>query len=160
MATYFIDHGAWGVPGEVHSTKQNDLGAVRKAADGNSYIYLQGVASTVDGSVVVFAQGTWTTALVAAGKRGNIAIATAATVANTYGWYTYIGQDVSVGPTSAVASNVPLYASGTAGSLDDAAVKGDQVLNCFARNAAAGTSDSLILAIDRAFIGFSNESAG
>lgn len=156
---YFTDGGAAGLTGEVHTTLLNPLGTVRKASDGNSYIYLAGVASCVDGSVVVFQQGVWTAILIATGVKGSIAIATAATVASTWGWFTYIGQDVGIA-RSAIASNVALYAGGVAGSLDDVAVKGDQIVNCWARNAAAGSGDSVILQIDRAFVGISNESTG
>ena len=160
MAIFFVDAApAAGSPGEVHTTKQNDLGTVRKASDGNSYIYLQGIGSTVDGSMVVFQPGVWTTALIATGLKGSIAIATGATVASTYGWYTFVGQDIGVA-RSAIASNVALFAGGVAGSPDDVAVKGDQIMNCMARNAAAGGGDSVILQIDRAFIGMSNESTG
>ena len=170
-ATYYcIDSKpASGIPGEVHTSKQNDLGAVRvfsvNGANGvtsqtpMSYIYLQGVASTVAQSVVVFQPGVFTTALVATGVKGNVAIASAAIVASSYGWYLYIGQDLGIA-RSAIASNVPLYAGGVSGSVDDVAVKGDQVIGMYARNAAAGGGDSVILQIDRAVIGFSNESTG
>ena len=171
MATFFcIDsQPSAGLPGEVHTAKQNDLGAMRRFSVANSngvtsavpmsFIYLQGVASTVAGSVVVFGQGVFTTTLVATGVKGSVAIATGATVASTYGWYTYIGQDVGVA-RSAIASNLPLYAGGVAGSVDDVAVKGDQIVGMYARNAAAGSGDSVILQIDRACIGLSNESTG
>jgi hypothetical protein len=157
---YCIDsQPAAGAPGEVHSTKLNDLGAVRQFSDGNTYIYLAGVASCVDGSVVVFQPGVWSTTLIATGVKGGVAVATAAMVAGTWGWCLYVGQDVGIA-RSAIASNVPLYAGGVAGSLDDTAVKGDQVLGAFARNAAAGSGDSVILQLDRAFVGISNESTG
>ena len=148
-----------GIPGEVHSTKLNPVGTVREFSDGNFYIYLAGVTSCVDGSVVVFQTGVWTAALVATGKKGSIAIATAAITGTDWGWFTFIGQDVGIART-AITSNVALFAGGVAGSLDIAAVKGDQVMKCHARNAAAGGGDSVILQIDRAYIGFSNESTG
>ncbi len=165
MATYFcIDpQPSAGLPGEVHTAKQNDLGAMRRFSVNGVpmyYIYLSGVASTAVGSVVVFGQGAFTTLLIATGVKGSIAIATAAvTAATSYGWYTYIGQDVGIA-RSAIASNVPLYAGGVSGSVDDVAIKGDQILGMYARNAAAGAGDSVILQIDRACIGLSNESTG
>lgn len=171
-ATYYcVDaRPAAGLPGEVHTTKQADLGAVRlfSVANGQgvtsavpmAFIYLSGVASTAAGSVVVFGQGVFSTVLVATGVKGSIAIATAAVDAATkYGWYTYIGQDIGIA-RSAIASNVPVYAGGVSGSVDDVAVKGDQVIGMYARNAAAGGGDSVILQIDRAVIGMSNESTG
>jgi hypothetical protein len=161
MAAYCVDaRPATGQPGDVHTTKSNDLGAVRAYSDGNSYIYLKGVTSCAVGSVVVFQPGVWTAILVATGVKGSVAIATGAVDASTkYGWFTFIGQDVGIA-RSAIASNVALFAGGVSGSLDDVAVKGDQIMNCMARNAAAGGGDSVILQIDRAFIGMSNESTG
>lgn len=171
-ATYFcIDsQPAAGIPGEVHTAAKNDLGAVRRfsVANGNGvttavpmyYIYLSGCTSTAVGSVVVFGQGTFTTALIATGVKGSIAIASAAVTASTsFGWYVYIGQDIGIA-RSAITSNVPLFAGGVSGSVDDVAVKGDQIVGMYARNAAAGGGDSVILQIDRACIGFSNESTG
>ena len=160
MAVITDPAGGAGATGEVHTSKQNDLGVVRRFSNGNHCIYLSGVSSTAVGSVVVFQPGVWSTTLVASGVKGAIAIATAAVTASTnYGWYTYIGQDVGIS-RSAIASNVALFAGGVAGSLDDVAVKGDQVMNCLARNAAAADGGSVILQIDRAFIGMSNESTG
>jgi len=171
-ATYYCTDSspAAGLPGEVHTTQKNDLGCVRRFAVQNGqgvtsavpmyFIYLQGVGSTVANSVVVFGQGVFTTALIATGLKGSIAIASAAINATTsYGWYTYIGQDLGIA-RSAIASNVPLFAGGVSGSVDDAAVKGDQILGMYARNAAAGGGDSVILQIDRACIGMSNETTG
>lgn len=158
---YFVDSApAVGAPGDVHTTQSNDLGAVRKASDGNSYIYLKGVTSCADGSMVVFQPGVWTAVLIATGVKGDVAIATGAVDAATkFGWFTYIGQDAGIA-RSAIASNVALFAGGVAGSPDDVAVKGDQIINCFARAAAAGAGDSVTLQINRAFIGMSNESTG
>jgi hypothetical protein len=161
MAAYCVDASpAVGQPGDVHSTQSNDLGAVRKFSDGNSYIYLKGVTSCADGSMVVFQPGVWTAILIATGVKGDVAIATGAVDAATkYGWFIYIGQDVAIA-RSAIASNVPLYAGGVSGSPDDVAVKGDQIMNAFARNASAGGGDSAIIQLNRAFIGMSNESVG
>lgn len=149
-----------GIPGEVHATQLNTLGTERVFSVNGvpmTYIYLQGVASTVAGSVAVYQPVAFTTALVSTGVRGDLAIASAAIVASTYGWYLIIGQDVGVA-RSAIASNVPLFIGGVAGSLDDVAVKGDQVFRATSRNAAAGGGDSVILQVNRAFVGFTNES--
>lgn len=158
---YCVD-GAPGVGehNEVHSTQQNALGALRKFSDGNSYIYLKGVTSCADGSVVVFQPGVWTAVLVATTVKGSVAIAQAAVDAATkYGWFLFIGQD-TITVRSAVASNVALFAGGVAGYVDDAAVKGDQILNAMVRNAAGADGGSAVIQVDRAFIGPSNESTG
>jgi hypothetical protein len=158
---YSVDSSpAVGETGEVHTEQKNELGAVRLFSDRNHYIYLKGVTSCVDGSMVVFQPGVWTAVLLATGLKGSLAIATAAVDAATeFGWFAYIGQDVGIA-RSAIASNTTLFAGGVAGSPDDVAVKGDQLINCISRNAAAGGGDSVIIQLDRAFIGLSNESTG
>lgn len=151
---------AAGTHDEVHATQLNPLGAVREFSDGNSYIYLKGVTSCADGSVVVFQEGVWTAVLVATTVKGSIAIAQAAIDASTkYGWFLYIGQDV-ITVRTAVTSNVALFAGGVAGFVDVAAVKGDQITGMFIRNAAAGGGGSAIVQVSRARIGLSNESTG
>jgi len=144
----------------VHDTQRNALGAVRRFSDGNTYVYLKGATSVADGSVVAFQPGVWTAILVATGVKGSIAVAQAAVDAATkYGWFLYVGSD-TITVRSAVASNVALFAGGVSGYADDAAVKGDQIMNMFCRNAAAADGGSAQIQIDRAFIGHSNESAG
>jgi len=144
----------------VHTTQANDLGSVRKFSDGNSYIYLKGVTSCADGSMVVFQPGVWTAVLLASGLKGSVAIATAAVDAATkFGWFTYIGQDVGIS-ASAVASAAPLYGGATTGAVGDTATKGNQIVNCYSRNAAGAAAGSVIIQLDRSFIGMNNESVG
>ncbi len=157
---YCIDASpAVGEHNEVHTSKKNELGSVRKFSNGNSYIYLKGVTSCAAGSVVVYQPGIWTAVLVANTKKGSVAIAQAAIDASTkYGWFLHIGSDV-ITVLTAVTSNTALFAGGTAGYVDVAAVKGDQIVGLFVRNAAAAAGSAQIQ-IDRAVIGMSNESTG
>jgi hypothetical protein len=98
-----------------------DVSGTRGEAE---FIYLTGVASTIVGSCVLITDA-WGTSLIAARDKGALALATAATVASTYGWYQIKGQGVaSVGTISA---NAPLYIAAS-NLLDDAAVAGDQIL--------------------------------
>jgi hypothetical protein len=159
--SYFVDAApSSGRPGEVHTSQQNDLGAVRQYSDGASYIYLKGVTSCIAGSVVAYQPSVFTAILVATGVKGSVAIATAAVnAATSYGWFLIRGQYTSTVRT-AVTSNTALFAGGVAGYVDVAAVKGDQILGLYARNAGAAAGGSVILQIDRAFIGMSNESVG
>ena len=159
MANFVDPSPSAGLPGEVHTTQKNDLGAVRNYSDGSVYIYLLGVASTVAGSVVTYVPGTFATALIASGQKGPVAIATAAVVAADYGWYMIVGAAASTVRT-AVTTNVALFAGGVAGNVDVAAVKGDQILRLFARTPGAGGGGTTTLHIDRASIGMSNESTG
>ena len=117
-----------GAPEEVHTSQKNPLGTIARGSDGYYYIYLQGVASTVAGDVVTF-NTAFATARLVAGAKGGVAVALAAVDATTeYGWYGYIGS-FTVNVASAVASNVQVYASGTAGNVDDTLVKDDQLFN-------------------------------
>jgi hypothetical protein len=158
---YCVDASpAVGEHNEVHTTQKNPLGAVRRVSDGNSYIYLKGVTSCADGSVVVYQPGVWTAILIATGVKGAVAIAQAAIDAATkFGWFLHIGADV-ITVRTAVTSNVALFAGGVAGFVDVAAVKGDQVFGMHCRNAAGANAGSAQMQIDRAFIGASNESTG
>lgn len=117
--------------GTVSSTKKHPLGDRVWARDVSGtrgdaeFVYLSGVASTVAGSVVLITD-TWGTSLIAARAIGGVALATAATVANTYGWYQVMG--VGVAACDTVAANAACYIDGTAGRIDDAAVAGDAVM--------------------------------
>jgi hypothetical protein len=149
---YFVDPSpSVGRPGEVHTSLKNPLGTERKAQDGSVYIYLQGVASTVDGDWVTYRAGEWTTTRLAASAKGSVAIATAAVVASNYGWYLIVGSDTAVCESS-IVSNAACYAMGTAGRVDDAAVTGDQVHG--ARTTTAGAAGgTATVSINRPFIG-------
>lgn len=100
---------------------------------GNEYIYLQGVASTAAGSWVTYDEAGVTT-LLAANAIGPVAIAQAATVASTYGWYLIFGY-CSAKVAASFADNGNLYATATAGTADDAIVAGDRVKNAIGRSA-------------------------
>lgn len=90
------------------------------------FVYLKGVASTARGSVALV-KSDFSTALVQARDKGSLAVALAATVANTYGFYQVLGQAV-VSCDAGVVADAPLYIDGTAGRVDDTAVAGDQVI--------------------------------
>jgi len=112
------------------STKKHDLGQRIRAVDATygsgEFIYLQGVASTAVGSWVTFAEDDFSTALLAANAIGQVAVAMAATVAGEYGWYQVKGKAVGKALTGYV-DNALVYATATAGSIDDAVVAGDRV---------------------------------
>lgn len=157
---YFVDSSpSAGLPGEVHTSQLNDLGAVRKYSDGSEYIYLAGVTSCAAGKVVIYQPGSFTAILIATTLRGDLAVATAAVDAATkYGWFMIVGTYSTPSTLgSAIASNVPLFTGGVSGQIDDTAVKGDQITRATVRNAAGG---SAILHVNRAFVGLSNESVG
>jgi hypothetical protein len=127
-----------GKPGDVDSTQKNPLGSRAFDESGNEYIYLQGVASTAVGDVVAFDEVHQTTRLLQA-TIGRIAVATAACVANTYGWYQIYGKNTAVKVLASFADNTMVYATSTAGSVDDSGVGAEEFINgMFGRSAISG----------------------
>lgn len=115
---------------EVSTTAKCELGLIVRAKDptygAGEFIYLKGVASTAIGSWVTYNADDNTTALLAANAIGPVAVAMSATVADTFGWYQISGKAVGKALTGFV-DNANVYATATAGSVDDAVVAGDRV---------------------------------
>jgi hypothetical protein len=131
---------------ETSTTLKHRLGDRFKCSDPTygpgEFIYLQGVASTVVGSWVTFNADDGTTALLAANAIGPVAIAMSANVASQYGWYQIYGK--AVGRALAdFADNGNVYATATAGSVDDAVVAGDRVKNAKGASAVGTPSANL-----------------
>jgi hypothetical protein len=115
-----------------HGTTVYDfrLGTRKKDAAGNEYVFLQGVASTVDGSLVSFGLSTtnvFQSALSVTGVRGPVAIANAIvdTTAKA-GWYQIYGLSTTALYNGAAVANAKVYSAST-GKIDDAVVSGDQI---------------------------------
>jgi len=91
------------------------------------FIYLQGVASTIAGSLVTYNPFTGVTTLAAATANSSlpIAVALAPTVAGLFGWYQISGVAVVSNNATAAAGNAFQKATGQIGS---AAVAGTQIL--------------------------------
>jgi len=117
----------------VDSSAKQVLGTRAFDKDGNEFIYLKGVASTAAGSWVSFDEAHVTT-LLAADAVGRVAIAMAATIADTYGWYQIYGKN-TIAKTDTVAADKALYIDATAGRADDAAVAGDWIAGAISRSA-------------------------
>lgn len=131
---------------EVSTTLKHRLGDRFKCYDETygpgEFIYLAGVASTAIGSWVTYNQDDNTTALLAANAIGPVAIAMAAnTSATSYGWYQIYGKAVGLA-LAAFADNANVYATATAGSVDDAIVAGDRVKNAKGASAVGTPSGS------------------
>lgn len=146
---------AAGLTGEVHATQLNPLGAVRQFSDGNHYIYLRGVASTGANDWVVFDDTYQTTRMVAT-SAGPAAIASAAIIASTYGWYLYVGSGTAY-VLSAAVSAATLYANANAGSAATAIVKNKAICNAVTKTAAA--SNASTVQINRPWVGDNTDSA-
>lgn len=127
---------------ETSTTQAHPLGTRVQAQDPTygvgEFIYLQGLAATVAGSWVTFNQDDGTTTLLAANAIGPVAVAMSANVENQYGWYQIYGKCPSALVLAGFADNANVYATATAGSVDDAIVAGDRVKNARGASAISG----------------------
>jgi hypothetical protein len=115
---------------ETSTTQKAELGLIVRGKHptygAGEFIYLAGVASTAAGSWVTYNSDDNGTALLAANAIGPVAVAMSANVASQYGWYQIGGKAVGKALTG-FADNANVYATATAGSVDDAVVAGDRV---------------------------------
>jgi hypothetical protein len=118
----------------VYDSKVQPLGTTYEDADGNVFIFLNGVADTAVGSWVSYDEAH-VTALLVANAKGRVAVAKAATVANKYGWYQIYGKNTEAKVLAGFADNGLIYSTATAGSIDDAVVAGDLVVGAIGRSA-------------------------
>jgi hypothetical protein len=107
------------------------FGTIIVAADdtygAGEFIFLKGVASTVDGSWVTYNTETFATTLIVPDAIGPVAIAMAATVADEAGWYMIQGNHTAL--SGDVADSGLVYIDTVAGTADDAVVAGDKIHN-------------------------------
>ena len=131
---------------DTSTTQQHPLGTLVHAVDGTyggaEFVYLKGVASTAVGSWVKYAEDDHTTSLLAANDIGQVAVAMSANIANQYGWYQIKGKAVGK-VLSGYVDNALVYATATAGSVDDAVVSGDRVKQALGASAIGTPSADL-----------------
>ena len=132
--------------GNVDTAAAVDVGTIMAATDptygAGEFIYLKGVASTARGSWVTYNLDDGSTTLLAANAIGPVAVAMGATVASTWGWYQIQGKAVGLALAGYV-DNALVYATATAGSVDDAVVAGDRVKNALGASAVGTPSAGL-----------------
>ncbi len=136
------------------------LGTIVKAYDTTlgegEFIYLQGVASTVVGSLVNYDPVNATTTLVPSTASLNkpVAVAMSANVASQYGWYQIAGAAVIKKTAVAISPASKLWVSATAGRVYATSVAGKQVLNAITVNAAtvASATSTITALIQRPFM--------
>lgn len=145
-------------PIAVTDTTQNHaLGTIVRAEDptygAGEFIYLKGIASTVVGSMVDYDSYLGTTALSpATGGIGPVAVAMSANVASQYGWYQITGIAAVKAPNAMVAGAEVFSLAATPGSVDDAAVNGEQILNAKVSTTTGTPSTGLaLIEINRPF---------
>lgn len=112
------------------TTQKHPLGHTARAFDPTTYgegefIYLQGLASTAIGDVVIYDLKAGTTTRGVAGSRGPVAVAMSANVASQYGWYQVVGSAV-LNETGATAG-ANCYWTATAGVPSATTVAGDKI---------------------------------
>lgn len=146
-------------PIAVTDTVQNHkLGTIVRAEDPTygvgEFVYLKGVASTVVGSLVVFDQYLATTTLApATGGKGPVAVAMSANVASQYGWYQICGTAAVKAPNAMTPGAEVFMLAATPGSVDDAQVNGEQVVNAVVSTTTGTPSTGLgLIQINRPFL--------
>lgn len=116
--------------GGVDSAAAVPVGTIVTATDpvygAGEFIYLKGLDATAVGTWVTYNMDDGSTTLLAANAIGQVAVAMGATVTGKWGWYQISGKAVGKALT-AYADNGLVYATSTAGSVDDAVVAGDRV---------------------------------
>lgn len=112
------------------TVKNHPLGTIvqaKHATYGNGeFIYLLGVVNTVAGSWATYNLDDGSTTLLVANAIGPVGIAMSANVASQYGWYQISGKAIGKA-LSGYLDNALVWATSTAGSVDDAVVDGDMV---------------------------------
>src|SRR3990167_2926283 len=118
----------------VDTSKLAEVGLRSVDKNGNEFIYLQGVASTVAGDWVVYNEDYETTRLTA-NEVGPVAIAMAAVNSTTsYGWYQIFGAN-TVARTDTISADKSLYIDGSTGRADDLGVAGDLIIGAYSMTA-------------------------
>lgn len=135
---------------DTDTVQRHPLGQIAQAIDpiygAGEFIYLKGVAATVIGSMVDYDQSAGTTTLSPATVgTGQVAVAMSANVLNQFGWYQITGIAAVKAPNAMVVGAEVFSLAATPGSVDDAAVAGEQILNAKALSTTGNPSAGLAL---------------
>jgi hypothetical protein len=143
---------------DTSTVQLHPLGKIIRGVDPTygegEFIYLKGVASTVVGSLVTYDQTLATTTLApATGGIGPVAVAMSANVLANYGWYQIAGAAAVKAPNAMTPGAAVFMLAATAGSVDDAQVNGEQVVNATVSTTTGTPSSGLaIIQIQRPFL--------
>lgn len=120
----------WQPIATVETSQKHPLGTIVKASDptygSGEFIYVKGVASGTVNSWATYNLDDGSTTLLVANAIGPVGVMMADLVASTYGWLQISGKAVGKALTGYV-DNALVWATSTAGSVDDAVVDGDMV---------------------------------
>lgn len=123
------------------AAQRHPLGTIVEAKDATrgagEFIYLAGLASTAIGEWVVYNPDDFSTTLLVADGSGAVAVSMSINLADFFGWY-QIGGKASGLALTGFADNALVYATATAGSVDDAVVAGDRVKLALGASAVSG----------------------
>ena len=145
---YIIDEARAGVQSiaDTSTTQKHPLNTIVRATDptygAGEFIYLLGLAATAVGTWVTYNGDDGSTTLLAANAIGPVGVAMSANVASQYGWYQISGKAIGKA-LAAYADNGLVFATATAGSIDDAVVVGDRVKNALGASAVDTPSTGL-----------------
>lgn len=127
------------------TVQNHPLGTIVTAVDpvygAGEFIYLKGLAATAVGTWVTYNSDDFSSTLLAANAIGPVAIAMSACVASNYGWYQIQGKALGL-CLAGFLDNANVYATATAGSVDDAVVAGDRVKGAVGASAIGVPSGS------------------
>jgi hypothetical protein len=143
-----------GATDAVHDSALNPVGSRAFDKDGNEYVYMLGVASTLAGSWVTFDEAG-ATALLVANAKGPVAVAMAAIVAAKYGWYLRAGT-CSALLAANCADNALIGRETTDGYAGDGRAAGDEIYNAISRGATAGAAALATVQIHYPFVDDAN----
>jgi hypothetical protein len=129
---------------DIDTVQRNVLGTIAADDAGNEYIYLIGLAATAAGSWVQYDELFQTSLLTTtanSGLPGPVAISLGAVLAANWGWYA-IRHSFAFGLciSDTFLDDSVVYATATAGSVDDDSVAATQVTGAWSRTAGTTTS--------------------
>lgn len=140
---------------QIDSTQRLALGTRSYDPDGNEYIYLKGLASTVAGDWVAFDEDHITTRLIT-NCLGRVGVAMAAITGDKYGWYQIYGYCVKALAISggSCGKDKVIYTTTTAGQVDDVHTGGttDMVIRAISRVDEDTTADQISVELNYPFV--------
>lgn len=131
------------------------IAAVDPIYGAGEFIYLKGIPSTVVGTLVTYDAFLGLTALApATGGSGQLAVAMSiCNLATLYGWYQIQGTAAVKAPNAMVVGADVFMLAATPGSVDDAQVNGEQVLNAKVTSTTGTPAAGLgLIQINRPFL--------
>lgn len=139
----------------VSTTQRHPLGTIVRARDPDlgegEFIYLKGCTNGAAGAWVTYDADDWSTTALAANAIGPVGVMIAALDAATdFGWVQISGKVSSAQCLTGHADNGLVFATASAGFVDDASVAGDLVN--LAKAASTSTARSADFEIHRPFV--------